>query len=483
MTDSNISLDINRRDFLHTAGAGLLASALVPGAAATSKKAATATAPSARPNILFVWTDQQTAAGMGNAGNTRLRTPAMDSIAREGVSFERAYCSDPICVPSRTSWITGCMPHETTVTFNTTDHPIAVPAVSRLMKAQGYDTGYVGKWHIPHDPSDGDWHGFDYVREIKGKGTDPRVPAACAEFLRRDRDRPFFLVASFVNPHDICEWARWLSGQPETLPNGALSAPPDIAECPPLPANAGIPADEPEVIRRLQTLASARTYPTKGWSEDRWRQYLWGYYRLIEMVDAGIGQVLATLDECGAARDTLIIFSSDHGDGAAAHGWNQKTLFYEECARVPFIVRPPIGQIQGGRRDAVNLVNANLDFFPTVFDYAGVPTPVGLEGKSVRPLVEEHSGSHGHPFVVSQNDLAPIVGQSGGVLGRMVRSTRFKYVRFSEGANPEQLFNLDLDPGEMNDLKKDPDHLQVLVEHRRMLDDWMVARGDPFPGT
>lgn len=136
---------------------------------------------------------------------------------------------------------------------------------------------------------------------------------------------------------------------------------------------------------------------------------------------------------------------------------------------MPFIVRPPVGQIQGGRREAGNLVNANLDFFPTVFDKAGVPSPVGLEGKSVHPLVEEHASSHGHPFVVSQNDLAPIVGQSGGVLGRMIRSARFKYGRFSEGANPEQLFKLDLDLGEMNDLKKDPDHLQVLVEHCRML--------------
>lgn len=304
MTDANLSLDINRRDFLHTAGAGLLASALVPSAAAAGKKAATAPAPPARPNILFGWTDPQTAVAMGNAGNARLRTPAMDLIAREGVSSDRAYCRDPICVPSRTSWITGCMPHETTVTFNTTEHPIAVPAVSRLMKAQGYDTGYVGTWYIPHDPADGDWPGFDSVREVKGKGTDPCVPAAWAEFLCRSRDRPFFLVASFVNSHDICEWARWSSSQPETLPNGGLSAPPT----------------NQKVIRRLQTLASARTYPTKGWTEDRWRHYLWGYYRLIEMVDAGIGQVLAARDECGAARDTLIIFSSDQGDGAAAHG-------------------------------------------------------------------------------------------------------------------------------------------------------------------
>lgn len=465
---------MNRRGFLTSAGASALVSTLAARDAAAAREA------SARPNVLFIWTDQHGASAMGNAGNARLRTPAMDALAREGVAFDRAYCSNPICVPSRTSWITGCMPHETTVTYNAREHDIAVPAVSRLMREHGYDTGYVGKWHIPHDLADHAWHGFDYVRAAEPKGTDPLVPAACDEFLRRDRDRPFFLVASFVNPHDICEWARWLDGQEETLPNGPLPRPPAPDDCPPLPANFDIPAAEPAVIRRLQTLASARTYPTRGWDAGRWRQYLWGYHRLIEMVDAGIGQVLASLQASGADRDTLIIFSSDHGDGAAAHGWNQKTLFYEECARVPFIVRPPGGGGLG-RRDAQNLVNANLDFFPTVFDYAGVPIPAGLAGRSVRPLVEGRVGARGHPFVVSQNDLAPIAAQSGGVRGRMVRSPRYKYVRYSEGENPEQLFDLDLDPGEMRDLKFDPAHRLILEEHRHLLDGWMAARQDPFP--
>jgi|UniRef100_UPI0040499B0B arylsulfatase A-like enzyme len=465
---------MNRRGFLRAAGAGLCASALANRAPASARR------PAARPNVLFIWTDQQTAAAMGNAGNAGLRTPAMDSLAQRGVAFERAYCSNPICVPSRTSWITGRMPHETTVTFNTRAHAIEEAPISKLMREHGYDTGYVGKWHIPHPIEDTAWHGFDFVRDVGTNGTDPGAPAACAEFLDRQRERPFFLVASFVNPHDVCEWARLLAGQHELLPNGPLPTPPPGFECPPLPANFAVPDHEPEVIRRLQSLAAARTYPTQGWSEDRWRQYRWGYYRLIEKVDAGIAQVLTTLRATGAEHDTLIIFSSDHGDGAGAHHWNQKTLFYDECARVPFIVCPP-GLHVAARRDAQNLVNMNLDFFPTVFDYAGIPTPVNLEGRSVRPLVEGRPGALGHEFVISQNDLAPKTGQSGGVRGRMLRSSRYKYVRYSEGQDAEQLFDLELDPGEMRDLKYDLSHATILAEHRTRLDRWLREHRDPFP--
>uniref|UniRef100_UPI00404B9E9B sulfatase family protein n=1 Tax=Cephaloticoccus sp. TaxID=1985742 RepID=UPI00404B9E9B len=465
---------MNRRHFIRSTAAGALASTLIPRITTGQPQAAP------RPNILYLWTDQQSAAAMSNAGNPWLSTPAMDRLAREGVTFDRAYCTNPICVPSRTSWITGRMPHETTVTYNTRQHPIGAVPLSPQLRHDGYTTGYVGKWHIPHDPHDGAWHGFDYVENVAPKGTDPALPAACEKFLRQKHEQPFFLVASLVNPHDVCEWARRLNGLDETLPNGALSAPPPPEDCPPLPANFAIPDGEPEVIRQLQSLASMRTYPTRGWDEGRWRQYLWGYYRLIEMADATLGRVLATLDETGQDRDTLIIFSSDHGDGSAAHQWNQKTLFYDEVVRVPFIVRPP-GGFAGGRRDARNLVCTNLDFFATVYDYAGIPQPVDFAGRSVRPLVERRPAARGHPFVVSQNDLAPVFGESGGVRGRMLRTERYKYIRYSSGKNSEQLFDLDLDPGEMRDLKNDFNHAAVLDEHRRLLDEWMQRHNDPFP--
>jgi arylsulfatase A-like enzyme len=469
---------IDRRDFLKVSGAGLAAAALATGvgrAASQPQGAASAS----RPNILFIWTDQLTRSAMSHAGNPHVHTPAIDSLARQGVVFDRAFSGNPLCTPSRTSWITGQHSHRTTVTYNAVQHGIACAPISPLFKAAGYDTGYVGKWHIPHDAHDHEWHGFDFVRHARNNSLDPDLPAACAEFLSEPRTKPFFLVASFVDPHDICEWARMESGIKDTFKNGSIPPPPPPEACPPLPANFGIPDGEPEVIRQMQA-GSVPTYPTVGWPEGNWRQYLWAYYRLIELVDRRVGEILATLRQTGQDENTVIVFASDHGNGSASHQWHQKTIFYEECIGVPFIVRPPFCP-RAGTRDAENLVSMNLDFFPTVFDYAGITPPAGLPGRSVRPLVEGRAGAVGHGFIVGQDDLSADDKVSARIYGRMLRTSRYKYIRFSAGRRREQFFDVALDPGEMTDLSQDPRHTKEIERHRRMLDDWFVSAGDPFP--
>jgi len=431
-----------------------------------------------RPNILFIWTDQQAPGAMSCAGNPHLHTPAMDSLAEKGIRFEQAYCTDPICVPSRTSWLTGTMPHENGVTFNIEDQSINRPPLAPLLRESGYDTGYVGKWHIPRSAEDTDWHGFDFVRHARNNRLDPDVPGASIEFLRRDRTSPFFLVSSFVNPHDICEWARMTAGMGGSLPNGEIPPPPPARECPPLPDNFEIPRPEPSAIRALQALA-AGTYPTVDWGEDLWRQYIWAYQRLIEKVDARIGMILDELKRSDQDRNTVVVFSSDHGDGSGSHHWNQKTLFYEEIAGVPMIVRPPFCPGSGGS-DRRNLVSMNLDFFPTVLDYAEVPIPDGLSGRSLRPILEARPGAGGHEFVISQNDLAPDYGVSGRVFGRMIRGERFKYARYSAGDDREQLFDLDDDPGETRNLAYEPVFAEEKRRCRDQLDTWMREFNDPF---
>jgi hypothetical protein len=127
---------MNRRHFIRSTAAGALASTLIPRITTGQPQAAP------RPNILYLWTDQQSAAAMSNAGNPWLSTPAMDRLAREGVTFDRAYCTNPICVPSRTSWITGRMPHETTVTYNTRQHPIGAVPLSPQLRHDGYTMGH-----------------------------------------------------------------------------------------------------------------------------------------------------------------------------------------------------------------------------------------------------------------------------------------------------------------------------------------------------
>ena len=159
-----------------------------------------------QPNILLIITDQQFADAMSSRiGDKYLKTPAMDRLAARGTLFTRAYCANPLCVPSRTSMLTGRYPHETGTQTNKSPKLDAdeFPCLGNVFKQAGYDTGYVGKWHLPFSRRDTTQHGFDFMQNIKSNGADHASPAAAIEFLRKPRTKPFLLVASFVNPHNI----------------------------------------------------------------------------------------------------------------------------------------------------------------------------------------------------------------------------------------------------------------------------------------
>ena len=466
---------MNRRTFL--TATGVTAASAFTGVAQGQRKSA-----DMRPNILIVMTDQQSANMMSITGNPHLHTPAMDSLARKGIRFTKAYCTNPICIPSRASFLTGTMPHVNGVNFNTNDDSFGPksPPLSRLVKEAGYRTGYVGKWHIPHSIHDTSWNGFDYIKYPKSNEVDHLIPDGCSEFLAQDSDAPFMLFASFVNPHDICETARILSGIEDRFKNGLIPPFPDVDDCPELPANHTIPKDEPEVIRKHQAIpTNSRTYPSANWTEEHWRKYRWAYARLTELVDHQIGKVLELLKTNGVEDNTVIIFTSDHGDGNGAHQWNQKTLMYEETAGIPFIIFDP----RNPSNETVNkerLVSMGLDLFPTIFDYAGITQPKGLMGLSARPGSIVDDGLH-HDYIVVENDLHLKFGESGGVFGRMIRTSEFKYVCYSEGANHEQLFNLEMDPGEMHNLVRESGYQGILKQHRKLLQEYIENTNDFFP--
>lgn len=477
---------MNRRKFLKqsafsVAGAGLWSSS------ATAQSASRSGQKPSRPNILVISTDQQFAGAMSCAGNPYLRTPNMDALFRHGLQFDRAYCSNPICVPSRASYMTGLMPHETGIRYNASsfDQPMRGQCFAKYFQEAGYDTGHVGKWHIPRPLEDREWSGFNYLAAMRNTKVDNAIPAAADAFLRKDRgDQPFLLFTSFVNPHDICQWARLASGQEETLPNGDIGDPPPPEKCPPLIANHLVPEREPSVIREHASQpGNAGTYPTQNWGgpeDGRWRQYLWAYYRLTEKVDGLIGQVLRTLRETGQEENTIIVFFSDHGDGIGAHRWNQKTLFYDEVSRVPFIVSWK-GKTVEATREGRHLFNLGTDLAPTLLDFAGIERPADLRGISAKPIALGEAPERTRDFLVSENNLHPKYGVEGEHHGRMVRSRRYKYIRFNGGENPEQLFDLELDPGEMNSLVADPAHRDTLDQHRAMLDTYIEETNDYFP--
>ena len=419
-----------------------------------------------RPNILYIFTDQQFAGAMSCAGNQELHTPAMDSLAETGVLFENAYCSQPLCTPSRGSMFTGRMPHETGIDFNGIPIPdeIRDQSMGNLFEAAGYDCAYAGKWHLPRGSVD-DEHGF---RELIGFG-DIGLAEACIDYLKEPKDRPFLLVASYDNPHNICEWARH-----QNLPYGNIPRVP-TEDCPNLPANFAIPPFEPDAIR-FEQAQQPLIYPTVNYSDEEWRHLRHAYFRLIEKVDAEIGKILDTVRDLGLDENTLIIFSSDHGDGHGSHHWNQKSALYEEQIRIPYIVSLK-GATKGGHVDRSHLVSNGLDIIPTICDYAGIEAPDGLRGRSVRSIAETGAADEWRNQLVVETYFGESQTKTRG---RALRTNRYKYTVYSFGMYREQLTDMENDHGEMVNLAANSKYREVLQEHRDQLQKWCEETGDNF---
>lgn len=425
------------------------------------------------PNILLILTDQQSATMMGCAGNAYVRTPTMDSLAASGVRFERAYCTNPVCVPSRFSLMTGRMPSAIDLRANEFNHLDDIPAeikrygIGWLLRGAGYETVYAGKVHLPKlRPED---VGFDVIETDERD----RLADTCAAWLRQPHLDPFFMVASFINPHDICYMSIRESqrndserrlvergviecqtldraiGRPEGMDEETFFA----TRCPPLPDNFEPQADEPEAMQQLLGQWPFRVMARNEWSERRWREHRWVYARLTEMVDRQIGRVWDALRESGLADNTVVIFTSDHGDMDAAHRMDHKIALYEEACKVPLIITQPGGSQTGTTSE---IVSNGLDLLPTICSFADVDVPPCMKGVSLRPFAEDADAS------LSRN-CVPVESE----FGRAIVADRYKYVLYDEGARREQLYDLCADPGEMRNAAGDEAHRSALSEMRR----------------
>ncbi|OFE14277.1 hypothetical protein BA895_11770 [Humibacillus sp. DSM 29435] len=447
---------------------------------------ARASGPARQPNLLLLMADQHAAHLLSCAGATHVATPALDALAAGGTRFTRAYTTFPLCVPARASMVTGRHPHELGLSGNTVtdagDGPLE-PArdpgsLGHRLRELGYDTAYAGKWHalqasaVPED-------GFEVVAPFGDHG----LAEAASTWLqsRSSAERPFALVVSFDDPHTICEYARH-----QPMPYGDVPPPPPTRDLPPLPANHGVAAYEPEALRHEQREAAAM-YGTAAYGPDDWRRYRHAYARLVERADAGVGIVLAALEDAGLADETVVVYTSDHGDGDASHGWNQKTALFEETCRVPLIVRDPRRPEQAATSPA--LVSVGLDLLPTALSVAtsqtrqavgrGIPPGQGAEERLEPPaagldLLRLLDGGHGHDEVVVETAF----GATPGRAGRALVTERYKYVVFGWGAHREQLFDLETDPGEMRNLAAESAFDPVLAQLRGRLLNWCRRTGD-----
>ncbi len=335
----------------------------------------------------------------------------------------------------------------------------------------GYDVAYGGKVHLPSQMADVRKLGYEVLTsECRNE-----LAQQSASFIKQGRERPFFLFASFENPHDICymainDYHRRQGQKPVqniasyTCEKLLAEAPTDKKDLPELPDSAfgeisAVRRQDPEVLEEFRKQRPFKHYAYTQWSEKQWRLHRWLYCRLTELVDKQVGTLLEALDDSGQLEDTVIIFTSDHGDVDGAHRMEHKTVFYEEALRIPFIVT------QKGTTpdivDTTHFVNNGLDLLPTLCDYANVESPPGLLGYSVRPLAEGESPSYWRDKCVIESEI-----------GKYMITERWKYCRLDFAGEEEVLIDRVEDPEEIVNLAGDPAYSDALDSLRNELEEW-----------
>ncbi len=422
-----------------------------------------------KPNILFINTDQQTWDAISAYGNEHVRTPNIDRLHENGVSFMRSYCTDPVCAPARASWVSGMYTSENGVPFNGGSMHPDIPDLGQILSRNGYVAARSGKWHVDgrevRDSFRNLYIGKRQIGACGGEYYDRASTHAAIDFIDRyDDPKPFFLELGLVNPHDICEYGH--NHEHKTIPDPVeqgLLSPDDL---PPLPENFDYDERETllqQVMRRGDDtlMLAAIGKGIRDWTPLQWRFLTWNLYRFVEAADQQIGLLLNALEQSRFRDDTLIIFSVDHGESHGRHRMFQKFTLYDESIRTPFIVSSLGGRfgLPDGAFDNEHLVSG-VDLLPTVLDYAGIGAPDGVQGASLRPLAEG--------LDVAWRDFVYL---ESNYWGRAIVTPRFKYITeyrpkdeedfVPPGPDPgaigiEQLFDLERDPWETRNLAGDP---------------------------
>jgi arylsulfatase A-like enzyme len=395
------------------------------------------------PNLLFIFTDEQRYDTMSAYGNRRIEMPNLDRLASESVLFERAYVTQPVCTPSRSTIMTGLYPHTSGCIENNVPLPGDIPCLPEMIAPRAYATAYHGKWHLgdeifcqhgfqewrsiedgyaPYYSAGRDrdarstyhqWlieHGFEpQGGETFSRGEAARLPEEfgkpaylaqeASRYIREHQRDPFVLYVNFLEPH-----------MPFFGPRDDQYDPAEVALPPNFEARPG--QGQP-----LKTRLFERYYLERGHSglplrtEADWRRMIANYWGLNSLVDTHVGTILDTLADCGLDEDTIVVYTSDHGDMMGSHHLLAKCVAFEEAVRVPLLVRLP-GQRRAARVEAPV---SQVDLVPTLLDLMGQPVPEGLEGKSLRPQIEDGAeGAPGDVFIEwngHNNGMGDVIGR------------------------------------------------------------------------
>lgn len=415
-----------------------------------------------RPNVLLIVTDDMNN-DLACYGHQIVKSPHIDRLARRGVRFDRAYCQYPVCNPSRVSMLAGLRPDTTRVMDLKTPPRTHLPDVVFLpqyFRRHGYHTAHVGKifhtgpayedppsWDVEirewgkHPPPETVLRGKKFDQPINYKMTwselsssDEETPdgvvarkgAAMLTRLAADT-KPFFLAVGFRRPH-----------QPYAAPKAYFDL---------YPPESIPPLDEPPAhLKQIPALALSHPAGRPPLPEADRRQVVAAYYACNSFVDAQVGVLLRALDETDLWRNTIVVFVSDHGYHLGEHGglWHKLTLF-EQSARVPLVVVEPGAAGNGQTCDRpVELI----DIYPTLVDLCGLPPLAELEGRSLRPLLDDPRADW-KPAALTQV-------RRGEVMGRSIRTARWRYTEWDRGRQGTELYDHQADPGEYHNLADEP---------------------------
>lgn len=448
------SQKLTRREFI--ARAGTLAAAL------PFADFARASAERNRPNFVFILTDDQRYDAMSCAGHPFLKTPNIDRIAKEGALFRNAFVTISLCSPSRACFLTGRYAHSHGIKDNKTPFSDDITTWPRLLQKAGYDTAYIGKWHM--DGQEGPRPGFNRWVSFKGQGTynDPVLNVDgkvskhtgymtdiltdyAVSWLKKPRTQPFCLYLAHKAVHGPFKPApRHANIFDHIKPEWPVSSQEDLEGKPDW------------FISRQQMRRGKQT-------DEGFAQFVRRYYATVVGIDESVGKVLATLDELGLTDDTVIVFAGDNGFFIGEHGMLDKRAAYEESIRIPFVMRYP-KLIKPGT--SIEHMVLNIDLCPTILDIAGLEIPPGVHGRSLKPLLGGKTEKWREDFLYEYFYEVPFATPTI----RAVRTDRWKYVEYPDSNYPAELWDLQNDPHEMKNLIGDPSKAEVVSDMKNRLD-------------
>jgi N-acetylglucosamine-6-sulfatase len=436
--------------------------------------------PDARPKILFILMDDVRWDDLGYGGHPFVQTPNIDRIAREGVQFRNAFAATPLCSPNRASILTGQYAHTHGIIDNVDRSAQSHQLITfpRLLNDTGYETAFIGKWHMGID--DTRRPGFDYWLSIKGQGFyfDPEInengeskkvagyatdifTGRAIDFISRKRQQPFLLYLSQKAVHpNIFQDA---DGSVGDIPPGGGFTPPERLKrlyegevVPRRPNTRSYAEGKPALQRKIEGLPLLG--PGTGTPDD----VILNRLRMLTAADEGIGRILGVLEQTGQLDDTVIVLTSDHGYFYGEHGlYKERRLAYEEIMRTPLAIRYP-KLIQPG--SSVDPFVLSIDLAPTLLELGGAATPEHVEGRSLLPLVAGDTPSDWRRSVLIEYFSDTVWPRLVKMGYQAVRTERWKYIHYTDLEGMDELYDLQADPYEIENRIDDPQANETLTD-------------------